>query len=245
MALKYKISMGGYGGTFYIGSIKKDVITWWKDNHSDKFKEYLSAGDDERIEILENMFEGDEDKIDEFDSGPYQLEENYSDIVDISTVKVEGNSYFQIEKINDDGSNEDSQKKYFDEIEITTNIINDYKNHPYNEENKINVDLNLVTIDDDHLNLIANPPTDETIIFHFEEIRGTFHCESHGDEDNDSFLVTETPFDFSKIEGIEIMWIEDEYFLKSFTYENKKFFSDNIPEGEHKGSSITVDEFFD
>ena len=41
------------------------------------------------------------------------------------------------------------------------------------------------------------------------------------------------------------MWIEDEYFLKSFTYENKKFFSDNIPEGEHKGSSITVDEFFD
>ena len=55
MALKYKISLGGNGGIFYIGSIKKDVITWWKNNHSDKFKEYLSAGDDERIEFLEHM----------------------------------------------------------------------------------------------------------------------------------------------------------------------------------------------
>jgi hypothetical protein len=245
MAYKYKISVGGYGGTFFIGSIKKEVITWWKDNHSDTFKEYLSSGDDERIEILENMFEGDEDKIDEFDSGPYQLEENYSDIVGISTVKVIGDSYFQIEKINDDGSSENFQKEYFDKIRITNNIINDYKNHPYNKDNKINIDLNLVTIDDDHLNLIANPPTDETIIYHFEEIRGTFDCEPHGDEGDNSFLVTETPFDVSKIDGIEIMWIEDEYFLKSFTYENKKFFSDNMPEGEHKGSSITVDEFFD
>ena len=41
------------------------------------------------------------------------------------------------------------------------------------------------------------------------------------------------------------MWIEDDYFVKSFTYENKKFISDNMPEGDEKGFSISVPNYFD
>ena len=244
MSYKYKISLGGVGGTFCIGNIDNKVVTWWKENHPDEFIEYLNAEPDEREEFLEDMFDGDEDKISEFEDGIYNLEESYGDIIDISTVSVDNKSYFEVHDVNNKDEDE-SLIKHFDEIKITNDVYKDYDNHPYTDDNKSNIDLNVVKISDEHLDLIKKPLKDNSIIYHFKEIRGLFEFKIENVEKDPHILETDSPFDFNKINLLEIMWIEDDYFVKSFTYENKKFISDNMPEGDEKGFSISVPNYFD